>query len=218
MNKNAIVIKPLFLLVLLFFGLFTSLIAQKNKKRDAFFSLNSGGFIPFGKDFKKTYGDVMFINGASIGVPISNKEIFIYGKGMYFHKNGTPIVYHFTSADGVASHYTTQEGEIEISHFQVNFGVQYNINFNNDWTIITNGGLVYVHSREKSEDPTELETTNKGLSGLFCGAGIEKNFAKLPINLFSELQYNTGRVILKSYDVDYASININVGIRYYFKQ
>lgn len=60
-------------------------IAQDRTGRTIFVSIHSGLFLPSWSEFKETYhSPCAFINGISLGVPITNKGLFVYAKGMYF--------------------------------------------------------------------------------------------------------------------------------------
>jgi hypothetical protein len=196
----------------------SKIFAQDSINRKAFMSINTGCYMPTGSDFNKIYGDFIFVNGLSFGIPFTNQDLFLYGKVMYFKKEGTPIIYHFTSNNGISSSYTTQEGLITINHFLFNLGLQYNFKIFDNYKIITNGGLTLIKSIEKSNNPVKYDSNGGGLSGLFFGLGLEREFLTIPLSLFSECQYNSTLAILKTYNLDYSAINFNIGLRYYFNQ
>jgi len=207
------------LMLMILAGLFNSkLSAQDSIQRKAFISINTGCYLPTGKDFNKIYGDVIFINGLSLGIPFSNQNFFLYMKAMYFKKQGMPITYHFISNNGSSTTFTTQEGSIKINHFLFNLGLQYNIKLFDNYKIITNGGLTFIHSNEKSDNPVSYSSNNGGLSGFFLGLGLERKFVSLPLSLFFECQYNSSFTILKTYNLDYSAFNLSIGLRYYFNK
>ena len=71
-------------------------IAQDSITRKAFISINSGLFMPSSSYFKESYqSHFAFINGLTLGIPVTNKGFFFYCKAMYFQKSGTPLVHHF---------------------------------------------------------------------------------------------------------------------------
>jgi hypothetical protein len=210
-------INILILLILIGFSN-SKIFAQDSITRKAFISVNTGCYFPTGNDFNKIYGDFIFINGLSIGIPFTNQDLYLYGKAMYFVKEGTPIIYHFTSNNGISSTYTIQEGLITIKHFLFNLGLQYNFKLNDNIKFITNGGLTLIKSTEKSDNPVKYDSNGGGLSGLFLGLGLEKKFSTIPLSLFTECQFNPSFTILKTYNLDYSAINFNIGLRYYFNQ
>jgi hypothetical protein len=211
------IINILILLILIGFSI-SKTFAQDSINRKAFISVNTGCYLPTGKDFNKIYGNFIFINGLSIGIPFSNQDLYLYGKAMYFEKEGIPIIYHYTSNNGISNTYTTQEGLITIKHFLFNIGLQYNFKLNHNIKIITNGGLTLIKSTEKSDNLVKFDSKGGGLSGLFFGLGIERSFSMIPLSLFTECQYNSSFSILKTYNLDYSAINFNIGLRHYFNQ
>ncbi|MFZ4399224.1 MAG: hypothetical protein ACOYO1_04250 [Bacteroidales bacterium] len=204
------------ILIILFVLSGFRLSAQDSIKKKAFISIHTGCYIPTANDFNKTYGSIIFINGLSIAFPISNHNLMLYGKAMFFKKEGTPIIYHFTSINGVSNTYTTQEGSVFISHYLFNLGFQYNILLKNHFQLITNAGLTFIKSNEKSDNPIAYSSNGSGFSGFFIGVGLERKFEKIPLSLFSECQYNSTLTILKVYNLDYSAINLSIGLRYYF--
>ena len=85
-------------------------IAQDSTYIKTFISLNSGVFFPSWREFKEAYhSPCAFINGGSLGIPISNKHFFFYVKAMYFQKTGNQIIYHFENNNGEVVMYTTRE-------------------------------------------------------------------------------------------------------------
>ncbi len=196
-------------------GLFSYLnLSAQEIPRSLFISLHTGSYFPTNSTFTKTYSHAQFINGLSIGCPIFNKGLYFYAKAMYFHKNGIPIIYHFSSEDGVTSIYTTQEGSVTINHFLFNLGFQYSCRINENWRISPNGGINLIKSKEKSETNN---SDASGLNGFFIGLGTERSIKTLPLTIFSELQYNFSVSVLKEYGIDYSAVNLNIGIRYYLK-
>lgn len=206
------------LIALILIGINSKILAQDSINRKAFISINTGCYLPTGSDFSKIYGNFIFINGLSFGIPFTNQNLFLYGKAMYFRKEGIPIIYHFTSINGISNTYTTQEGSIYINHFLFNLGLQYNFILHENFKIITNCGLAMIKSNEKSDNPVNYSSNSGGLSGFFIGLGLERKFAKIPLSLFFECQYNSTLTILKTYNLDYSALNLNIGLRYYFNQ
>ena len=196
------------------------LYAQNDKKRDAFVSTNSGIYAPSRSDFKTIYDSrFTFNNGLSAGVPFTNSDIFLYGKAMFFRCEGVPIIYHYESNNGVSNTYTTREGNIIYKQFLFNLGVQYNYSIKELNKIITNGGISIVNATETTNNTSaDSESKAKGVAGYFIGLGYERNFKNIPLSTFGEIQYNFNRLIFKALDLSYGGANINVGIRYYFKQ
>ena len=213
----------IFFFVILFSYLQFNCFAQEDNKKMAFISVNSGIYMPSAKGFKDVYNsNFTFINGISVGIPFSNENFFFYLKAMYFQKSGTPITYHieydFTTDN--YDKYITQEGTIVLKQFIGNIGVQYNLVFSSNDIILFNSGLTLIKATEKTKD-TSLSSDVKGLNGFFCGIGYEKKlFDKL--SLLSEFQYNFDIWGFKILDYDakikYGGANLNVGVRYYFKQ
>lgn len=192
-------------------------IAQENFNRKTFISIHSGTYLPSMKDFNKVYNSPFaFINGISLGIPFTNKAIFLYGKAMYFQKSGTPIIYHFDSNNGINTIYTTQEGDIVLQQLLVNIGMQYNLSLKTSNTIVLNGGISFVNSSEKVIN-SFTNSKSKGFAGYFLGIGYEKRLSD-QFSWFSEAQYNFDRVVFKMLDMNYEGTNINIGIRYYFNQ
>ena len=211
-------IKNILILFFIIGFLSFKMFGQESQNRKAFISINSGCYLPTDNDFSKIYGDFIFINGISIGIPFTSQDLYFYGKGMYFKKLGTPIIYHFTSENGVSRTYTTQEGVITINHFLFNVGLQYNFNLSDNYKVLINGGIALIKSIEESDNPLEYDSNGGGLSGLFLGLGLERKFSTIPLSIFTEIQYNPSFTILKTYNLDYSSINLNIGLRYYFNQ
>ena len=212
--------KPYLNFVILILVLTKGLYAQEDKKRNAFVSINSGIYIPSRTDFKTIYDSrFTFNNGLSVGVPFTNSDIYFYGKAMFFRCKGVPIIYHYESNNGVSYTYTTREGNILYKQFLFNLGVQYNFSIKELNKIITNGGISIVNASETTNNTSGYsESKAKGFAGYFVGLGYERNFENIPIIVFSEIQYNFNRLIFKTLDLSYGGANINVGIRFYFKQ
>jgi hypothetical protein len=211
-------IKSILILMILIALSNSKIVAQDSINRKAFISINTGCYWPTSNDFSKIYGNFIFINGLSFGIPFTNQDLFLYGKALYFRKEGTPIIYHFKNINGISSTYSTQEGSIIINHFLFNLGVQYNIKLRDNFKILSTGGLSLIKSIEKSDNPTNFSSNAGGLSGFFIGLGLERKFATTPLSVFSECQYNSTLAILKTYHLDYSAINFNLGLRYYFNQ
>ncbi len=182
-----------------------------------FVSANTGLYFPSRSDFNKIYSSpYAFMNGLSIGIPITKEHILIYAKAMYYSKKGIPITYHFVSKNGVSSSYTTQDtGNVTINQFLFNLGVQYNINLNKYNSLLVNGGINLVNFSEKSINPNS-EIKGNGFAGYFLGLGIERKMRKLPLGTLIETQYNLDRLIFDTYGLSTGGLTINISIRYYF--
>ncbi|MDD3701008.1 MAG: hypothetical protein WCR58_05350 [Bacteroidales bacterium] len=194
--------------------------AQEDKKRDAFVSINSGIYVPSRSEFKTIYDSwFTFNNGLSAGVPFTNSDIYLYGKAMFLRCEGVPIIYHYESIDGVLHTYTTREGNIIYKQLLFNLGIQYNYSIKKLNKIITNGGISIINATETTTNTNaDSESKAKGFAGYFIGLGYERNFENTPLSAFSEIQYNFNRLIFKALDLSYGGANINVGVRFYFKQ
>ena len=183
--------------------------------RKIFISIHSGVFFPSWGEFKDVYhSPCAFINGISLGIPFTNKGFFVYAKGMYFQKSGTPIIYHFEYGDltGEGTTGTTQEGECKYQQWLGNIGIQYNLNLGLTNSLIFNGGITLIKQSEKIKNST-AGSEAKGFSGFFVGAGYEKRILR-KFGLLAEAQYNFD--MWKIYDLKYGGANFNVGMRYYF--
>jgi len=193
-----------------------SCIAQDGQKRKAFISVNSGVYFPSMENFNKVYNSpAAFINGLSLGIPISNENLFLYGKAMYFQKVGVPIAHHFVYENGVMRVSTTQEGNVKLKELLINLGVQYNAEFKQTNVIVINAGILVVKASEKiKSDSSNSESKANGFAGYFLGVGYEKKLSDR-LGAFSEVQYNVDRIIFKLFDISYGGANVNVGIRYY---
>ena len=204
-------------LILLCFVYSSLIFGQELSTRPMFVSIHTGGYLPTYENFKKIYkSSIVFHNGISIGIPITNQSVFVYGKLMYYRKKGVPIVTTLTYSDGQIQLSETQSGEIVISHYLLNLGVQYNYKLVDNLDLLFNGGVSFVKSDENTKNPLSDQET-KGLIGFFYGLGAEKQISKLPTTVFFEIQYNADRLILKALDIKQGGTNINLGIRYYIK-
>ena len=217
------IIVKILVIIILIANIPNKCIAQDSVDRKAFISLNSGVFLPSASNFKKVYNSpCTFINGISIGIPITNEDFFFYIKAMYFQKNGTPITYHFErdSITGEFYTYTTQEGNVVYKQWLGNIGIQYNLNFGQTNNFIFNGGVTLIKLSERIKNSTAGDNA-KGLNGLFFGIGYEKIILE-KFSLFSEVQYNFDmrKFQILGYDIHlkYGGANFNVGMRYYFSQ
>ena len=189
--------------------------------RKIFISIHSGAFFPSWGEFKDVYhSPCAFINGISLGIPFTNKGFFVYAKGMYFQKSGTPIVYHFEYNDltGEVTTWTTQEGECKYQQWLGNIGIQYNLNLGLANILMFNGGITLFQQSYKIKNST-AGSEAKGFNGLFMGIGYEKRILR-KIGLFSEAQYNfdVRRFKILDYEIrlKYGGANVNVGMKYYF--
>lgn len=196
------------------------LFAQEDTKREAFISINTGVYLPSRTDFKKIYDSrFTFNNGLSLGVPVTNSDIYLYGKAMFFKCEGVPIIYHYESKDGVSYTYTTREGNIIYKQFLFNLGIQYNYSITELNKFIANGGVSIVNATESTINTSaDSKSEAKGFAGYFIGIGYEKDFNNIPISVFWEMQYNFNRFVFKALDLSYGGANINIGFKFYFKQ
>jgi hypothetical protein len=198
-------------------------IAQDSiESRKLFISIHSGAYFPSISGFNKVYhSPCAFINGISFGIPFTNKGFFVYAKGMYFQKSGTPITYHFEYDEltgELTNTYTTQNSDVIITWRQWlgNIGIQYNLTIGQTNNLIFNGGISLVKASEKTKDSSVgSDSGGFGLSGFFVGIGYEKRFLR-NFGIFSEAQYNFDFPILKQLGIRYGGTNLNVGIRYHF--
>ena len=194
--------KNILLIIILIIVLFCSNIsAQDSITKKGFITFNTGCHLPTGADFNKIYGNFLFINGLSIGLPFRNTDVYFYGKLMYLKKTGIPVIYHFNSINGVSNNYTTQEGSIKIDQFNFSLGIQYNKRLKNNLIFLVNGGLFFVKSTESSADPVQYHIKSGGLSGLFLGFGLEKKLSFIPFSVVGEIQYNSSLAFLKTYNL-----------------
>lgn len=212
--------KYLILVIISLLVLTKELNAQVHKKRNAFVSTNSGVYIPSRSDFKTIYNSKFtFNNGLSVGFPISNSDLYLYGKASFFRIEGVPIIYHYESNNGIPYTYTTREGNIIYKQFLFNLGIQYNYSIKEQNKIITNGGISIINATEITNNTSaDSGSEAKGFTGYFIGLGYERDFKNIPLSIFSEMQYNFDRLIFKRLDLSYGGANINIGIRFYFKQ
>ncbi len=193
--------------------------ARINNENHPFVSIKSGAYFPTKENFKEIFSThFALINGVSMGIPIINKNFFFYSKAMYFRKKGVPIIYHYESKNGIDTFYTTQEGGVELEQWNINLGLQYTRQTSNSGKIFFNGGVLIVKSSSKYKLTPEINTTARGLAGFFIGTGYEKKLQAWPLSLFTELQYNFDRGIIWFGNPDFGGGNVNVGIRYYFKE
>jgi len=213
------IILKIFVIVLLIANIQNKCIAQDGINRKAFVSINSGVYLPSMSDFNRIYNShYAFINGISLGIPFMNEDLFFYSKAMYFQKYGTPIIYHFNSSNGVSNTYTTQEGDVALQQLLLNIGIQYNLSFGLTNMLAFNGGISLIKASEKiSNSPSNSDLKANGFAGYFLGVGYEKRISD-KFGLFSEVQYNFDRLILKTFDISYGGANINLGVKYYFSQ
>jgi len=217
--KNFIYYCKVVIIVIILFSISQSLLYSQDTIRKAFVSFHTGGYIPSRGDFDKIYGTpVAFINGLSLGIPFTNRDIYFYVKAMYYYKSGIPIVYHYTYNNGVSSTTTTQEGKIVINNWLFNGGIQENFSVGNNYKIHLNAGLSFVKSSEVVKTPPESKIALSGWAGYYIGIGGEKRFANLPFGVFVEYQYNLDRLIFKSLGLNYGGSDINTGLRFYFSQ
>ncbi len=182
-----------------------------------FVSVNTGAYFPSRNDFKTVYSsNVVFINGVSFGIPVINKTMHLYGKAMYFKKEGIPIIYHINIVDGEIQKYTTQEGKVTFTQFLFNIGMQKYYDFGDHHKINVVIGILLNISDEKYDKP-EGNLSMKGFAGYLAGVGYEYDFINEHLSLFTEIQYNFNRLYLKSINISVGGLNINAGIRYNFE-
>ena len=207
--------------ILLFICSF-SIYSQTQKKKSLFVSIHSGLFITSIENFEDTYdSQAGIVYGLGLGLPLSTKA-FIYGKATLFSKNGTPVfrTYRFENGETTLID-ETREGSASFKQWIINGGILYNLLNNRIWILGVNGGITYSKISEEiknSSGTTSSSVNGSGILGFFGGVVIEKKFDEKPISVFIDTQINITRSDVLSYVGNYGGINLNIGVRYFFKK
>jgi hypothetical protein len=199
----------------------SAVLSQTAELRSAFVSANVGVFVTANANFSKVYDSKAgFVFGGGIGLPLSTRA-YLYGKVTYFSKSGVPVIYTYTYQNGnLVSITETKGGTATFKQWIFNGGIQYNIFLSEDFTLGITGGIAYSRFSEEQRSPASSLTSTidgTGVFGFFGGIGIEKNFQGSPFSVFAEAQYNYSRRDLVGVVGDYGGLNLDLGIRYYFK-
>ena len=199
-----------------------SIYAQGENLKSVFLSLHSGVFLTSIDNFDKTYDSQLgFVYGLGVGVPLSTRS-YLYGKATLFSKSGTPVIQIYDFVNGTPVLVSeTREGSASYTQWIINGGFLYNFFLCRDWTLGLNGGITYsiVSEELKNNSGTiSLSVDGSGVFGFFVGTVLEKNFDQSPISIFFEPQFNFVRNDVLNHVGNYGGFNLNLGLRYYFKE
>ena len=199
-----------------------SIYAQGENLRSPFLSAHSGVFLSSIEDFDKTYDSQLgLVYGAGIGLPLSTRS-YLYGKATLFSKSGTPVIRTYNFENGIPVLFSEKrEGSASYTQWIMNGGFLYKFFLSLDWTLGINGGVTYSRISEEQKDKNGSLISSKngsGIFGFFIGGVLEKNFNASPFSIFIEPQFNFSRSDVLKYVGNYGGLNINVGVRYYFKE
>ena len=195
---------------------------QNNNFKSVFISTHSGIFLTSIENFDKTYdSNLGLVYGLGIGLPLSTRS-YIYGKATLFSKSGTPVIQTYSIVNGTPVLVSeSREGSASFTQWLINGGFLYNFFLSQDLTLGVNAGITYsiVSEEQKNNSGSvRLSVDGSGVFGFFFGAVLEKNFDQIPISIFFEPQYNFMRSDVLNYTENYGGLNLNLGIRYYFKE
>jgi hypothetical protein len=199
-----------------------SIYAQGKNLGSPFLSVHSGVFLTSMDNFSKTY-DSQFglVYGLGVGLPLSTRS-YLYGKATLFSKSGTPVIQTYNFVNGTPVLVSEiREGSASYRQWIINGGFLYNFFLSLDWTIGLNGGITYsiVSEEQKNNSGTVGSSIQaSGIFGFFIGGVLEKNFDKSPFSIFIEPHFNFMRSDVLSYVGNYGGLNLNLGVRYYFKE
>ena len=210
------------ILFLLMFSISTIIFPQNNNLKSVFFSAHSGIFLTSIENFDKTYdSNLGLVYGLGIGLPLSTRS-YIYGRATLFSKTGTPLIQTYDFVNGTLVLVSeTRDGTASFTQWIINGGFLYNFFLDPDWTLGLNGGITYSIVSEEQKNNSgavRLSVDGSGVFGFFVGAVLEKNFDQSPISIFFEPQFNFMRSDVLNYTDNYGGLNLNLGLRYYFKE
>src|SRR5690349_17984375 len=115
---------------------YSNTFAQKAIKNLGFISFNTGFYSPLDADYKKQYGDFIFINGLGIGVRFIHENVYVYAKTMGFNRTRLPLNTSLNPS------YPVSGNTVNAFHLLSNLGFQFNVvNQNSGFTIFYNGGI-----------------------------------------------------------------------------
>ena len=159
-----------------------------------------------------------------------SERTYAFVKVSYFAKSGTPVTNEFDYSSSAPIFVSVvKEGSAKFTQLLINEGFLYNFFLDADWTLGLNGGITFslVSKEEKNaRGDTYYSTDASGMFGVFIGAVLEKEFNDSYFSVFLEPQYNyvkSNVLIINSttnnaYVGNYGGLNLNVGIRYYFRE
>jgi hypothetical protein len=213
--------KKIIILVVILLSSF-SIYAQSENLKSPFVSVHTGVFLTSIDNFDKTYDSQLgLVYGLGVGLPLSTRS-YLYGKVTLFSKSGTPVIQTYNFVNGTPVLVSeTREGTASFTQWIINGGFLYNFFLSPDWTLGLNGGITYsiVSEEQKNNNgAVSLSVDGSGVFGFFVGAVLEKNFDQSPISIFFEPQFNFMRSDVLSNVGNYGGLNLNLGIRYYFKE
>lgn len=213
--------KKILLLVLVIIAS-RSIYAQGENLKSAYLSVHSGIFLNSIEDFDKTYDSQFgFVYGLGVGLPLSTRS-YIYVKATLFSKSGTPVIQTYSIVNGTPVLISeSREGSASFTQWIVNGVFLYNFFLSRDWTLGLNGGITYSIVSEEQKNKSgavSLSVDGSGVFGFVVGAVLEKNFVQSPISIFFEPQFNFMRSDVLNYTDNYGGLNLNLGVRYYFKE
>ncbi len=211
-----------FLLFYFFLSCNVDIKSQDTIAKNIFISLNSGCFLQ-GQEFLKSnyymnpiYSNYVFINGFTIGIPTSDKLFHLYIKGMYFKDKG--ILRTYNIGDLISPIETI--GSSTLTSYIFNLGCQYIFLYSKRFDMFVQGGLTGQHLKiiELNGGGEDL-----GVTSFFLGFGLELNANKIPISVFSEVQFNDGFFVIPfvmhgNFNTYNLGTNINIGIKYYISK
>ena len=210
------------ILFLMMFFISILVFPQNNNSKSVFISAHSGIFLTSIENFDKTYdSNLGLVYGLGIGLPLSTRS-YIYGKATLFSKTGTPLIQTYNFVNGTPVLVSeTREGTASFTQWLINGGFLYNFFLDPDWTLALNGGVTYSIVSEEQKNNSgavRLSVDGSGVFGFFFGAVLEKNFDQSPFSIFFEPQFNFMRSDVLNYTDNYGGLNLNLGLRYYFKE
>lgn len=212
--------KYLILLIVIISSL--TIYAQNEKIKSAYLSIHLGMFLTSIENFDKTYDSQLgFVYGLGVGLPLSSRS-YLYGKATLFSKSGIPVIQTYNFVNGMPVLVSeTREGTASYTQWIINGGFLYNLFLSKDWTIGLNGGITYsIVSEEQKNNSGMISSSVVGslIFGFFIGGVLEKNFDKSPFSIFIEPQFNFMRIDVLTYVGNFGGLNLNLGVRYYFKE
>lgn len=195
----------------------TQLFSQ-NVNNSFFASANLGGIAVFTKGFEETYDSRYgIVYGGSIGLPISLK-IHLYGKVLYFTKEGVPTFNKLQFIDNQPVYVKTKAGSANLNQWLINFGLMYSIQIHNDYSLGFGAGLnnnITSETRKDAEGFNKYSVEKESFWGLWGGVSIDRKIEKSPISIFFEAQYNKTLFDEFSLNINNEFITLNTGIRYH---
>jgi len=215
-------LKKINIIIVIIFLVTGSIYSQNENIRSPYLSVHSGVFLTSLDNFEKTYNSQLgLVYGFGAGLPLSTRS-YIYGKATLFSKSGTPVIgtYNFENGSPVLVS-ETREGSATFTQWIINGGFLYNFFLSRVWTLGINGGINYsrVSEEQKNINGTISSTLDGyGVIGFFIGGVLERNFDKSPFSIFIEPQFDFSRTDVLKYVGNYGGFNLNIGVRYYFKE